>query len=211
MAQETLHTQITHLPPVRRHATRRALLGAAGGVGLAVLTAACGASGAPSSNTTVKSSQPVTLDWSSWATDDYGKFREQQRIDIWKQLYPDSNISINMNNFASGEYMTKVQAMLVSGTGPDVFRLSWSNVFPLKEQGAIAELDPYFKKNPKSWLGRADLKKWIVDGARYGGKLYEERRPGWTHRGSAGRAIGSSQAPQARKPPAGWQPEGEGQ
>jgi multiple sugar transport system substrate-binding protein len=112
----------------------------------------------------------VTLDWSSWATDDYGKFREQERIDIWKQLNPDSTITITMNNF--GDYGTKIRTLLAAGTGPDVFRLGWSDVFPFMEQGQIAELDPFFKKHPKSWLARGDLKKWIVDGARYKGKLF---------------------------------------
>ncbi|MGH2371455.1 MAG: ABC transporter substrate-binding protein, partial [Chloroflexota bacterium] len=59
-----------------------------------------------------------------------------------------------------------------AGTGPDVFRLGWSNVFPFVEQAQLAELDPFFKKHSKSWLGRPDLKKWIVDGARYRGKLF---------------------------------------
>src|SRR5919197_1648706 len=133
----------------RRGATAAVAYGTTG-----VLAAACGtATSTPRSGgvTPGKSATgPVTLDWSSWATDDYGKFREQERIDIWKQLYPDSNISVTMNNF--GDYTTKLKTLLAADTGPDVFRLGWSNVFPFMEQGQVAELDPYFRKHPKSWL-----------------------------------------------------------
>ena len=34
-----------------------------------------------------------------------------------------------MNTF--GDYTTKLKTLLAAGTGPDVLRLSWSNVFPL--------------------------------------------------------------------------------
>jgi ABC-type glycerol-3-phosphate transport system substrate-binding protein len=114
----------------------------------------------------------VTLIWSSWATDDYGKFREQERIDIWLQKHPDSGITVEMANFPSGEYKEKILAQLAGGVGPDVFRLGWSDVFPFMEGGQIAELDPWFKKFKDSWMSRPDLKKWIIDGARYRGKLY---------------------------------------
>src|SRR5581483_770493 len=171
------------LPPVARSSSaagvlsRRAWLGTgAAGIGLAaanVLLAACGAApatGGTSGGPGKTAAGPVTIDWSSWATDDYGKFREQERIDLWKQRYPDSNITINMNNFS--DYTTKLKTLLAAGTGPDVFRLGWSNVYPFMEQGQIAALDPSFKKHPQNWLARPDLKKWIVEGARYKGKLF---------------------------------------
>ncbi len=153
-------------------ASRRAVVTAAGAGALGALLAACAAPTATTGGTMAgrSSKGPVTLEWSSWATDDYGKFREQERIDIWKQLYPESNITVTMNNFS--DYTTKLKTLLAAGTGPDVFRLGWSNVFPFMEQGQIAELDPFFRKHPRSWLARPDLKKWIVDGARYRGKLF---------------------------------------
>jgi ABC-type glycerol-3-phosphate transport system substrate-binding protein len=143
--------------------TRRGLLGsagAAGAVAAATTLAGCaqtpdaGGGGAATGGAPARG--PVSLEWTSWATDDYGKFREQERIDIWKQLNPDSTVSVTMNNFG-GDYVQKLTALLVAGTGPDVFRLAWANVFPFMEQGYAAELEPYFKKHPKSWLARPDL------------------------------------------------------
>jgi multiple sugar transport system substrate-binding protein len=157
--------------------TRRGLLGSAGAAGVVAAATLAGCAPAPgaggggpaASGGTARG--PVSLEWTSWATDDYGKFREQERIDIWKQLNPDSNLTVTMNNFG-GDYVQKLTALLVAGTGPDVFRLAWANVFPFMEQGYAAELDASFKKHPKSWLARPDLKKWIADGARYKGKLF---------------------------------------
>lgn len=157
-----------------RRSSRRMLLAAGGATTFGAVLAACGPAGGPSQSGVAgpgkSAAGPVTIDWSSWATDDYGKFREQERIDLWKQRYPDSNITINMNNFS--DYTTKLKTLLAAGTGPDVFRLSWSDVYPFMEQGQIAALDPYFKKHPQNWLARPDLKKWIVEGARYKGKLF---------------------------------------
>lgn len=148
--------------------TRRSVLAAAG-VGAAALLAACGPGRqAPGPRAT---KGEATLVWSHWGHDTYGKFREDERIAIWEQRYPTSGIKID-HQPVSGNYMDKIVPQLAGGTGPDVFRLGWANVFPMLEQGQIVELDPLFKKHPQNWLARKDLKKWIVDGARYKGKLY---------------------------------------
>lgn len=119
------------------------------------------------------STQPVTLIESSWATDTYGKAREQQRIDLFHKTYPNSKITVNLRNVASSGYRQQVLTELAGGVGPDVFRLSWQDVFPFKEQGQIPGLDDKFKALGKDdWLGGTDVKKDVFDSARYGGKLY---------------------------------------
>ncbi|HEV8637145.1 MAG TPA: extracellular solute-binding protein, partial [Chloroflexota bacterium] len=85
---------------------------------------------------------------------------------------PDSPLAINMRNVSSQSYREQILTQLAGGVGPDVFRLGWADVFPFMEQGQIIELDPLFAKHPNSWMRRPDLKKWILDGARYRGKLY---------------------------------------
>lgn len=119
------------------------------------------------------SGQPVTLIESSWATDTYGQSREQARIDLFKKTYPTAPITVNLRNTASSSYTEQILTQLAGGVGPDVFRLSWQNVFPFKEQGAIPALDDRFAKMGKdNWLAGTDVKKDIFDGARYQGKLY---------------------------------------
>ncbi|HVC35386.1 MAG TPA: hypothetical protein VNL16_17880 [Chloroflexota bacterium] len=116
---------------------------------------------------------PVTLVESSWATDTYGLSREQERVDLYKKTYPDSKITVNLRNVASSGYRQQVLTQLAGGVGPDVFRLSWQDVFPFKEQGQIPALDDKFKSLGKDdWLSSSDAKKDIFDGARYAGKLY---------------------------------------
>src|SRR5262245_38519567 len=105
--------------------TRRGFLGGTGAAGvLAAATSLAGCARAPGAGGGApdgggRARGPVTLEWTSWATDDYGKFREQERIDIWQQLNPDSKLTVTMNNFG-GEYVQKLTALLVAGTGPDV-------------------------------------------------------------------------------------------
>lgn len=163
---------------------RRLLRAGLATAGLALLSA-CAAPPAPSPTPpqpqptvtpraqTAPSAPPgaVELVWTSWATDTYGMFREQERIDLWKKLHPESKLVINMRNIGQN-YREQVLTQLAGGVGPDVFRLGWQDVFPFMEQGQIPELDPYFQRKPDSWLRRSDLKRWIVDGARYRGKLY---------------------------------------
>ena len=119
------------------------------------------------------SGQGVTLIESSWATDTYGQSREQARIDLFEKAYPDAHIAVTLRNTASSGYTQQILTQLAGGVGPDVFRLSWANVFPFKEQGAIPALDDRFGKMGKdNWLAGTDVKKDIFDGARYQGKLY---------------------------------------
>lgn len=135
--------------------------------------AAAQATTAPQAAAQSSTAAPVTLVESSWATDTYGMFREQQRVDLFKQTYPDAKITINLRNVASSGYRQQVLTQLAGGVGPDVFRLGWSDVFPFKEQGQIPALDDRFKSLGKDdWLSGTDVKKAIFDGARYGGKLY---------------------------------------
>ncbi len=131
------------------------------------------ATAVPQATSQPSTSAPVTLVESSWATDTYGMFREQERLDLFKKTYPDSKITVNLRNVASSGYRQQVLTQLAGGVGPDVFRLGWADVFPFKEQGQIPALDDKFKgMGPNDWLGGTDVKKDIIDGARYAGKLY---------------------------------------
>lgn len=116
--------------------------------------------------------EAVELVESSWATDTYGMFREQERIDLFKKTYPNSKISVKLRNIGSG-YRQQILTQLAGGVGPDVFRLGWADVFPFKEQGQIPALDDKFKSLGKDdWLSSSDAKTAIFDSARYAGKLY---------------------------------------
>lgn len=167
--------------------TRRHLFGTviAPAVG-ALLVSACGGSSpsAPTSSSASTSSGaapqaanppaaagPVELVESSWATDTYGMFREQERLDLFAKAYPDSHITVKLRNVGQN-YRDQILTQLAGGVGPDVFRLGWQDVFPFKEQGQISPLDDKFKSLKDSWLGSSDTKKDIIDGARYSGKLY---------------------------------------
>ena len=109
---------------------------------------------------------------SSWADATHGLSREQARIDLFKKNYPSSAFTVTLRNFHQ-DYQQQVVAQLAGGVGPDVFRLAWENVFPLKEQNALQELDSYFARMGKdNWLSGSDVKQEVFDSARYQGKLY---------------------------------------
>lgn len=135
--------------------------------------AAAQATTVPQAASQPSSAEAVELVESSWATDTYGMFREQRRIDSFAKTYPNSKITVKLRNVASSGYRQQVLTQLAGGVGPDVFRLSWQDVFPFKEQGQIPALDDKFKSLGKDdWLSSDDAKKDIFEGARYAGKLY---------------------------------------
>lgn len=126
----------------------------------------------PKATAAASTSGAVELVESSWATDTYGMFREQERVDLFAKTYPDAKIKVNLRNIGQN-YREQILTQLAGGVGPDVFRLSWQDVFPFKEQGQIPALDDKFKSLGKDdWLSSEDTKKEIFDGARYAGKLY---------------------------------------
>ncbi|MGH2460373.1 MAG: hypothetical protein ACRDIY_16085 [Chloroflexota bacterium] len=128
---------------------------------------------APQAASQPASAAAVTLIESSWATDTYGLFREQERVDLFKKTYPDSKITVNLRNSASSGYRQQILTQLAGGVGPDVFRLAWQDVFPFQEQGQIPVLDDKLKSLGKDdWLASSDAKTAIFDSARYAGKLY---------------------------------------
>ena len=150
--------------------SRRWLMGSAAAA--PALLAACERSGSvPAPPSGPGGPGPATLVWTSWATDDYGKFREQRRLDLWEPLHPE--ITVDMQNRPSREYMDKLVAELAGGVGPDVFRLSPGNVIPLAIQQQLVQLDDLFRGLGKdNWLASADLRPGIVDLVRFKGKLY---------------------------------------
>jgi multiple sugar transport system substrate-binding protein len=115
---------------------------------------------------------PATLVWTSWATDDYGKFREQRRLDLWRPEH--AGIEVDMQNRPGGQpYMDKLLAELAAGGGPDVFRLLPGAVIPLAIQKQLVPLDDLFRGLGKeNWLVSPDLRPGIVDLVRFNGRLY---------------------------------------
>jgi multiple sugar transport system substrate-binding protein len=137
------------------------------------LAAACDVSaGSRPGEPSAASTSPATIVWTHWATDDYGKFREQRRLDLWQPLHPE--INVDMQPVRSGTtYMDKLTAELAAGVGPDVFRLSPGFIIPLALQNQLVVLDELFKGLGKdNWLTSPDLRPGIVDFMRFKGKLY---------------------------------------
>ncbi|HEY3108386.1 MAG TPA: sugar ABC transporter substrate-binding protein, partial [Chloroflexota bacterium] len=113
---------------------------------------------------------PAEIIFTSWATDTYGKFRVEEQVSEFNKVFP--NISVKLRNEPSKGYMDKLLTNLAAGTGPDVFRCSFTRLPALIRQNQVVELDPLFKAQPDSWFAGKDLKPGIVDQFRFKGKLY---------------------------------------
>src|SRR3954454_4868722 len=127
----------------RRPLTRRravALLGSA----TPLLVAACGQGGAGANVPPAAIANPVTisawLDTSGSGTPTFAPFHEAQ-LAIFRPANP--KVTVNVEAIGDG---SKLQANVVAGTPPDLFRTSYPTMYQYQKQGVLEPIDAYLDK-----------------------------------------------------------------
>lgn len=116
----------------------------------------------------VASGAPVELTFTNWNTDTYGKFREEEKVKLFNQQYP--NIKINFRLF-SADYQQTLVTQLAGGSGADVFRVDIPNIYPMADQGVLPDLSSRLR-DKSHWYNSDDVKKPFYDMLLYRGKMY---------------------------------------
>ena len=105
--------------------SRRDLLRAAGGLGVAGLLAGCGSN-------TGRSSGPTLSQWYHA----YGEAGTQQAAQRYADAYPDADVTIQ---WIPGDFDAKISSGLLSSSGPDVFEYHFN--YQLAKSGQVVPLD----------------------------------------------------------------------
>jgi multiple sugar transport system substrate-binding protein len=111
---------------------------------------------------------PVELVFSNWNDDTYGRFREEEKVKLFNEKYPD--IKINLRLF-SQNYNDTLITQIAAGQGADVFRLDVPDMYPFADQGTIPDLTPRMM-DKDNWYSLPDCKREFFDMLRYRGKFY---------------------------------------
>jgi N,N'-diacetylchitobiose transport system substrate-binding protein len=82
----------------------------------------------------------------------------------FQQKHPDATVDVQYQNW--GDYKTKFEATLSSGSGPDVLEFGNSDVPKYSAAGALAPLNKADFPNSSTWLGG------LTKAGSYNGKLY---------------------------------------
>src|SRR3954464_4835237 len=82
----------------------------------------------------------------------------------FKAKHPDADVDVQYQGW--GDYKTKFEATLSSGSGPDVLEFGNSDVPKYSAAGALAALTPGDFPNSATWLSA------LTKAGSYGGKLY---------------------------------------
>src|SRR5438067_2199527 len=149
-----------HQPLTRRRAV--ALLSSAA----PLFVAACGQTGAGGNVPPTAIANPVTiiawLDTSGSGTPTFAPFHDAQ-LAIFRQANP----KVTVNVEAIGDN-SKLQANVVAGTPPDIFRTSYPTMWQYQKQGVLEPIDAYLDKR-----GTSDFYDWARDISTIAGKMYE--------------------------------------
>jgi multiple sugar transport system substrate-binding protein len=120
-------------------------LGAGGGV---AALSACGAFGGGGSAKPATGKQPVTLRWSPWDGEGQAIVDGANKgMDLYKKAHP--NVSFELIG-QTGDFNPKIDAMIASGDGPEVFGGNGSSWLNRAQQGQFLALDPFIKKDLKA-------------------------------------------------------------
>jgi multiple sugar transport system substrate-binding protein len=149
----------------RRPCTRRALAALPGGAA-AVVVAACGTTGPGGDVPPAAITAPATIvawfDTSGSGTTTFAPFHEAQ-LDVFRKANP--KVNVNVEPIGDGN---KLQANVVAGTPPDIFRTSYPTMYLYQKQGVLEPIDAYLDKR-----GKGDFYEWARDISTIGGKMYE--------------------------------------
>ncbi|MBI3973869.1 MAG: sugar ABC transporter substrate-binding protein [Chloroflexi bacterium] len=97
--------------------------------------------------------------------------RDEAYAQVWRefsQQHPGVEVELNT---VTGVYTEKLLSMLVSGDAPDIFALDRSQLEPFVQQGGIADLTPFVKRDSKArW---SDLLPTLQAEYTFQGKVVE--------------------------------------
>ncbi|MBI2940182.1 MAG: hypothetical protein HYY04_07045, partial [Chloroflexi bacterium] len=110
----------------------------------------------------------VELTFSNWNDDTYGRFREEEKVKLFNQKYP--NIKINLRLFRQNYHETLL-TQLAGGVGADVFRIDIPYIYPFADQGTIPDISSRMR-DKEHWYSSPDARRDIFDALLYRGKFY---------------------------------------
>ena len=110
----------------------------------------------------------VELVFSNWNDDTYGRFREEEKVKLFNEKFPD--VKINMRLFRQN-YRDTLLTQIAGGQGADVFRLDVPDMYPFADQGTIPDLSARMR-DKDSWYGSPDTRREFFDMLLYKGKFH---------------------------------------
>src|SRR5262249_18243035 len=102
------------------------------------------------------------LDTSGSGTTTFAPFHEAQ-LDVFRAANPMVTVTVEPIGDAN-----KLQANVVAGTPPDIFRTSYPTMYQYQKQGVLEPIDAYLDKR-----GKTDFYDWARDISTIGGTMYE--------------------------------------
>jgi multiple sugar transport system substrate-binding protein len=151
----------------RRRTRRGALLAGAGALAGAALTACVpGRSGEEAS----KSTEPVTLRWSTWGDDKhvFNTTAAPRGLELFKQRHP--NVTVNIEVQMGTDWVQKNATEWIAGDGPDLTGHCCEYGITYDRQGFLLGMDPYIKKDSRA-VPTGDYVEWLL-------KLFSSQQSG---------------------------------
>lgn len=108
--------------------------------------------------------EEVHLRYTYWGSPLEQKAQEDM-IKSFMEAYP--HIKVQPIYIPSGDYVTRISAMMAAGNPPDVGQLGEGQALPWAEEGAVMDLVPFMEKDPDvSFESRVDVSWYMFDGGK---------------------------------------------
>ena len=111
---------------------------------------------------------PVTVKFANFsASGDVQQYLDAMVVEFNKKF---SNITLNVETIAFGDYFTQMQTRVAAGTAPDVYELNYENFVSYAKKGVLMPLEDLYSKagfDPNT-INKMALKAFNADGKQYG-------------------------------------------